>query len=102
MLLGFSDSVVSDNQEKPNGYLIFNESKAIRKMSRRAKQSKQKKKVMTSSSQVDTLFNLIEEQILHGDYTEAIASGERLFNYLPPHAALRADALAQLATAHAM
>jgi len=57
---------------------------------------------MTSSSQVDTLFDLIGEQILHGDYTEAIASGERLLNYLPQHAPLRADALAQLATAHAM
>lgn len=71
-------------------------------MSRKAKQSKQKKKVATSSSQVDKLFDLIGQQLLQGDYTEAVASCKLLLNYLPRHTPLRADALAQLATAHAM
>ncbi len=71
-------------------------------MSRKAKQSKQKKKITTSSSQADTLFDLIGQHIFQGDYTEAVASCERLLSYLPRHAPLRADVLAQLGTAHAM
>src|SRR5690242_8961107 len=71
-------------------------------MSKKAKRSKQKKKVTTSSSQVDKLFDLIGHQLLQGDYTGAVASCERLLNYLPQHAPLRIDALAQLGSAHAM
>jgi len=48
------------------------------------------------------MFDLIGQHIFQGDYTEAIAGCERLLNELPRHAPLRADVLAQLATAHAM
>ena len=71
-------------------------------MSRKAKQSKQKKKGSTSSSQANKMFDLIGQHIFQGDYTEAITGCERLLNELPRHAPLRADVLAQLATAHAM
>ena len=71
-------------------------------MSKKSKQSKHKKKVTTSSSHVDKLFDLIGQQIFQGDYTEAIASCERLLNRLPRHAPQRADALAQLGVAHSM
>jgi len=71
-------------------------------MSKKAKQSKHKKKVTTSSSQADKLFDLIGQQIFQGDYTEAIASCERLLSCLPRHAPQRADALAQLGVAHSM
>jgi len=71
-------------------------------MSKKAKQSKQKKKVTTSPSQADNLFDLIVQQIIRGQYTEAVASCERLLNYLPQHAPLRADVLGQLGVAHGM
>jgi Flp pilus assembly protein TadD len=71
-------------------------------MSKKAKQFKQKKKGTISSSQANTLFDLIGQHIFQGEYTEAIAGCERLLNELPRQAPLRADVLAQLATAHAM
>jgi len=71
-------------------------------MSKKAKQFKQKKKIIIQPSQADKLYGLIEQQIVQGDYTEAIANCERLLNYLPPHARLRADALFQLGVAHSM
>ena len=74
----------------------------IRKMSKKSKQSKRKKTRTTRSSQADKLYGLIEQQIVQGDYTEAIANCERLLNYLPPQAQQRADALYQLGVAHSM
>ncbi|HEY4034744.1 MAG TPA: tetratricopeptide repeat protein [Ktedonobacteraceae bacterium] len=71
-------------------------------MSKKAKQSKQKKKVTTSPSQADKLFDLAGQQIFRGNYTEAVANYERLLNYLPQHAPLRADVLGQLGVAHGM
>jgi len=71
-------------------------------MSKKAKQSKQKKKVTTSPSQADKLFDLAGLQVLRGRYTEAVANYERLLNYLPQHAPLRADVLGQLGVAHGM
>ncbi len=71
-------------------------------MSKKAKQSKQKKKVTTSPSQADNLFDRIVQQIIRGQYTEAVASCELLLNYLPQHAPLRADVLGQLGVAHGM
>jgi len=71
-------------------------------MSKKAKQSKQKKKVTTSSSKADNLFDLIAQQIIRAQYTEAVASCELLLNYLPQHAPLRADMLGQLGVAHGM
>jgi len=71
-------------------------------MSKKAKQSKQKKKITTSSSQADKWFDLIVQQIIRGQYTEAVASCELLLNYLPQHAPLRADVLGQLGVAQGM
>lgn len=71
-------------------------------MSKKAKQSKQKKKVTTNPSQADKLFDLAGQQIFRGNYTEAVANYERLLNYLPQHAPLRADVLAQLGVAQGM
>ena len=71
-------------------------------MSRKSKPSKQKKKLATSSSQADKLFDLIGHQIFQGDYAEAVVNCERLLNYLPRHAPMRADVLDQMGTAHAM
>ena len=79
-----------------NSNLIHNRSKAVRRMSKKSKQSKQKKKVTTSSSQADTVFDLVGQHILRGHYAEAVANCEHLLNYLPRHATLRIDALAQL------
>lgn len=71
-------------------------------MARKAKQSKQKKKVTPNPSQADRLFDLIGHQIFQGNYTEAVMNCERLLNYLPPHASMRADVLEQMGTALAM
>jgi tetratricopeptide (TPR) repeat protein len=71
-------------------------------MSKKAKQTKQKKKVTTNPSQADKLFDLAGQQIFRGNYTEAVANYERLLNYLPQHAPLRADVLGQLGVAHGM
>ncbi len=71
-------------------------------MSKKSKQSKHKKKVTTSSSQADTLFDLVGQQILRGYYAEAAANCERLLNYLPRHAPLRVNVLAQLGVARGM
>jgi len=71
-------------------------------MPKKAKQSKQKKKVTTQSSQVDTWLGLIEGQIVRGDYSEVVVNCERLLNYLPQHAPQRAPVLSHLGTAQAM
>ena len=71
-------------------------------MSRKSKQSKQKKEVTHNLSQADKLFDLIGHQIFQGNYAEAVINCERLLNYLPQHASIRADVLAQMGTAHAM
>lgn len=71
-------------------------------MARKSKQSKQKKKVTPNPSQADRLFDLIGHQIFQGNYTEAVMNCERLLNYLPPHASMRADVLDQMGTALAM
>ena len=76
--------------------------KVIRKMSKKSKQSKRKKAGMASPSRADTLYGLIEQQIVQGDYSEAIVNCERLLNYLQPQAQLRADVLSQLGVAHSM
>ncbi len=71
-------------------------------MSSKSKQSKHKKKLPPSSSQADKLFDLIGHQIFQGNYAEAVTNCERLLNYLPRNAPMRADVLDQLGTAHAM
>src|SRR4249920_224468 len=71
-------------------------------MSRKSKQSKHKKKFTASLSPVDKYLDLIGHQIFQGNYAEAVATCERLLNYLPRHAPQRADVLAQLGTAQAM
>lgn len=71
-------------------------------MSKKSKQSKHKKKITPSRSQADRLFDFIGQQIFQGEYAEAVINSERLLNYLPLHAPMRADVLAQLGTAHAM
>src|SRR5690348_5189977 len=71
-------------------------------MSKKSKPSKQKKSLRADISQADRLFDFIGQQILREDYTGAVTNCERLLKFLPPHAPLRADVLAQLGTAHAM
>src|SRR6266568_2121572 len=71
-------------------------------MSRKSKQSKHKKKFTASLSPVDKYLDLIGRQIFQGNYAEAVATCERLLNYLPRHAPQRVDALDQLGTAQAM
>jgi tetratricopeptide (TPR) repeat protein len=71
-------------------------------MSKKSSQSKQKKRLITIPSQTDRWFDLIGQQLLHGDYAGAVDNCERLLSYLPRHSAQRADALEQLGTAHAM
>lgn len=71
-------------------------------MPRKSKQSKHKKKVTSNPSQADRLFDLVGHQIFQGNYTEAVMNCERLLNYLPPHASMRADVLDQMGTALAM
>ena len=71
-------------------------------MSRKPKQSKQKKNLTTNVSQADKWLDLIGHQIFQGNYTEAVINCERLLNYLPRNAPQRVDVLAQLGTAQAM
>ena len=71
-------------------------------MSRKSKQSKHKKKFTASLSPVDKYLDLIGRQIFQGNYAEAVATCERLLNYLPRHAPQRIDVLDQLGTAQGM
>ncbi len=71
-------------------------------MSRKSKQPKHKQKLPPSSSQAGKLFDLIGHQIFQGNYAEAVTNCERLLNYLPRNAPMRADVLDKLGTAHAM
>ena len=71
-------------------------------MPRKSKHSKQKKRVTPNPSQADRLFDLVGHQIFQGNYTEAVMNCERLLNYLPPHASMRADVLDQMGTALGM
>lgn len=58
---------------------------------------------MTSiPSQADKLFDLVGQQIFHGDYAEAVSNCERLLNFLPQRVPMRADVLSQMGTALAM
>ncbi len=71
-------------------------------MSKKSKQPTRKKSLTTNPSQADKLFDLVGQQIFRGDYTEAIANGERLLRHLPQQTPLRADVLTQLGVAHGM
>jgi tetratricopeptide (TPR) repeat protein len=71
-------------------------------MSRKSKQPKRKNKLPFSPSQADRLFDLVGQQIFRGNYAEAVINCERLLNYLPRNASMRADVLEQMGTAHAM
>lgn len=71
-------------------------------MSRKSKQSKHNRKITANSSQVGKYIDLIGHQIFQGNYAEAVATCERLLNYLPQHTRQRVDVLDQLGTAQAM
>ena len=71
-------------------------------MSKKSKHPKRKKSLTTNPSQADKWFDLMGQQIVQGNYTEAIANGERLLRHLPQQAPLRADVLTQLGIAHSM
>ena len=71
-------------------------------MSRKSKQSKHNRKFTANSTQVDKYLDLIGHQIFQGNYAEAVATCERLLNFLPRHALQRVDVLDQLGTAQAM
>lgn len=75
---------------------------AIKTMSKKSKRSKQNKKIISIPSQADKLFDLAGQQILHGDYEEAVSNYERLLNFLPQRVPMRADVLSQMGTALAM
>ncbi len=70
-------------------------------MAKKSKQSKPKK-MFTAISPVDKHLDLIGHQIFQGNYAEAVATCERLLNYLPQRASQRVDVLDQLGTALAM
>src|SRR5229473_6031644 len=71
-------------------------------MSRKSKQSRHKKKFTASLSPVNKYLDLIGHQIFQGNYAEAVATCERLLNYLPKNAPQRVEVLDQLGTAQAM
>ena len=71
-------------------------------MSRKSKPSKHKRKFTVSLSPVDKYLDLIGHHIFQGNYAEAVATCERLLNYLPRHAPQRVDVLDQLGTAQGM
>jgi tetratricopeptide (TPR) repeat protein len=71
-------------------------------MSKKAKQSKHEKKFTPVPSRADKLFDLVGQQIFHGDYAEAIANCRILLNYLPSFSSMRVDVLDQMGTAYAM
>lgn len=71
-------------------------------MAKKSKQSKHRKIVTTSLSRAENLYSSVERQIVQGDYKEAIINCERLLNFLPPQAQLRADVLFQLGVAYGM
>lgn len=71
-------------------------------MAKKPNASKKKKRIITSASPVDKQLDLIGHQIFQGNYAEAVATCERLLNYLPGHAPQRIDVLDQLGTAQAM
>jgi tetratricopeptide (TPR) repeat protein len=70
------------------------------------KSRRQKQRAVTSSpsstTQFDRYFALIQQQVVHENYVEAIATCQRLLNILPPRSPLRVDALLQLGVSHAM
>ncbi len=71
-------------------------------MAKKPNAAKKKKRIITSASLVDKQFDLIGHQIFQGNYAEAVATCERLLNYLPGYAPQRIDVLDQLGTALAM
>lgn len=71
-------------------------------MSKKSKSSKQKKSVVTNSSQADKYLDVIGQEIFHRNYAEAVTHCESLLRYLSPHAPQRVDALSQLGVAQAM
>jgi Flp pilus assembly protein TadD len=71
-------------------------------MSRKSKRSKHNRKFTASLSPVDKYLDLIGHQIFQGNYAEAVATCQRLLNYLPQHAQQRVDVLDQLGTAQAI
>lgn len=71
-------------------------------MTRKSKPVKHKKKFTPMPSQADRLFDLVGQQIFHGDYAEAIINCQRLLNYLPSFSLMRVDVLDQMGTAYAM
>ena len=71
-------------------------------MSKKSRPSKQKKSIAPHSSSIDKYSKIIENQLIQGDYAEAVANCERLLNFLPQQAVQRADVLAKLGTAHGL
>jgi tetratricopeptide (TPR) repeat protein len=71
-------------------------------MSKKSKHYKQKMKLAPGLSQANKQLDLIGHQIFQGNYAEAVINCERLLNYLPRSAPMRADALSQLGIAQAM
>jgi|SRR5947207_4656404 len=71
-------------------------------MAKKLKSSKHKKRVSASVSPVDKYIDLIERDMLQGNYSEAVVNCERLLNYLPQRASQRVRVLAHLGTAYGM
>ena len=71
-------------------------------MTRKSKRVKKTKHTSIHTLPVDRYFNLIEQQIVQGNYAEAVVTCERLLNYLPQQVPQRVAVLTQLGTAQAM
>lgn len=71
-------------------------------MTRKTKQTKQKKKITPTPSRADKLFDLVGQQIFHGDYAGAVSNCQLLLNYLPSFSSMRVDVLDQMGTAYGM
>jgi tetratricopeptide (TPR) repeat protein len=71
-------------------------------MSKKSKRSKHQRSFTISSTRVDAEISFISQQMLQKDYVGAVASCERLLNYLPQRSLQRAEVLDLFGTAHAM
>lgn len=72
------------------------------KKTKSSRSSKGRRRSFTYASPIDKYLDLIGQQILHGNFAEAVTNCERLLNYLPKNAPQRVDALTQLGVAQGM
>ncbi len=71
-------------------------------MTRKSKHVKKTKRASIQTLPVDRYFNIMQQQMVQGNYAEAVVTGERLLSYLPQQVPQRVAILTQLGTAQAM